>query len=135
MIKTLICLISLVGGITSDIWNKGNLLYQLLSIGQFIVVFVLNVFVIGEVSFSKCCCCCRREKKDEDGEKGPKDTSKDSPLEKRKIFHTTLVEENSNLEALDQRNDDEAVHLLAKIRLEYKNRKKLLEKEVNENKA
>ena len=90
------------------------------------------MFVIGEVSFSKSF-CCERKKKVEDGEKSPKDTPKDLPLEKGKIVHNTLIEEDSFLEVLDQRNDDEAVHFLNDIRVEYKNRKKLLEKEINEN--
>lgn len=114
-LKVIICIISLVYTIFSVIYKRDNIVFLIIGISQAAVVFLLNIFIIGKISFNNFFCCKKNVKVIENG----------------KNYLYSLQEEIKTLKALEEKNDNESKLILNSIRSNYEIRKKLLEKKDN----
>ncbi len=62
-LKVIICIINLAYAIFTFIYKRDNIVLLIIVINQAAVVFYLNIFVIGEISFNNCFCCKKNVKK------------------------------------------------------------------------
>ena len=114
-LKVIICIISLAYTIFTVIYKRDNIVFLIIGISQAAVVFLLNIFIIGKISFNNFFCCKKNVK----------------VIENRKNYLYSLQKEIKTLKALEEKNDNESKLILNSIRSNYEIRKKLLEKKDN----
>lgn len=114
-LKVIICIISLAYTIFTFIYKRDNIVFLIIGISQAAVVFLLNIFIIGKISFNNFFCCKKNVKVIENG----------------KNYLYSLQKEIKTLKALEEKNDNESKLILNSIRSNYEIRKKLLEKKDN----
>ena len=114
-LKVIICIISLAYTIFTVIYKRDNIVFLIIGISQAAVVFLLNIFIIGKISFNNFFCCKKNVNVIENGIN----------------YLYSLQEEIKTLKALEEKNDNESKLILNSIRSNYEIRKKLLEKKDN----
>ena len=118
-----ILITNLAFGIFCIIIKKESLIVRIVSIVQAIVIFVLNFFIILDISFFSLCCCCK--KKDE--AKHEKQTEVQIVGKGEKLLNS-ISDEVNILQALDDPDDDEKVKLLTQIKDKNKLREEIYNK-------
>ena len=113
-IKGSVSILSLAFALFAVIYKRDNIPVLIIGISQAVIILILNIYIIGKISFEK-----------------KAGRQRDLAIENGKKCINFIDNTINALETLEKENDAEAADILNKIRIKYEKMKNLIEKNEN----